>query len=146
MGEAAPERNASVVHASCVAWGARAVLIRGAAGRGKSGLALRLMALGAGLVADDRTRLWREGARLMADAPATIRGRIEARGAGILTVPAVGPVPLVLVVDLDAEAESRLPPLKQTEVEGIRLPLLENAPYKHFTATILLYLKGASLT
>ena len=59
--ETVPSHGETIVHASCVARDGRAVLIRGASGSGKSGLALQLMALGAGLVADDRTRLWREG-------------------------------------------------------------------------------------
>jgi len=45
----------NVLHASCVCLEGRAVLIRGASGSGKSGLALQLIALGAALVADDRT-------------------------------------------------------------------------------------------
>ncbi len=64
-------------HASCVAYGGRGVLILGASGRGKSALALRLMALGAVLVADDRTDLCREGDSVMARAPDAIKGMIE---------------------------------------------------------------------
>ena len=78
----------------------RALVIRGAAGSGKSGLALDLMALGAELVADDSTILTREGERLIASAPGTIRGRIEARGIGILNAPAAEPVPVALVAEL----------------------------------------------
>jgi len=135
-----------VVHASCVALGGRAVLIRGASGRGKSGLALRLLALGAELVADDRTRIWRAGSRVMADAPDTIRGLIEARGFGILRLPAAGPSVLSLVVDLDRETAERLPPRRTTGLAGRVLPLVAYAPHPHFPAAILLYLKGASLT
>jgi len=129
------------VHASCVSDAGRAVLIRGMAGRGKSGLALRLIALGGGLVADDRTRLWRAGAQLMADAPATIRGRIEARGMGVLHLPAVGPQPLALVVDLDREETARLPPLRETRIAGAALPLVHGSPQAHFPAAVLLYLR-----
>ncbi|MFU8834655.1 MAG: HPr kinase/phosphorylase [Roseovarius sp.] len=130
-----------VLHASCVAIDGRAVLIRGASGRGKSGLALQLLALGADLVADDRTRLWREGARVMAQAPETIHGKIEARGMGILQMPATGPVQVALVVDLDTEATTRLPPPETAELVGIRLPLIKNAPFPYFPAAILLYLR-----
>src|SRR6056297_1499672 len=111
-----------VVHASCVALEGRAALIRGASGQGKSGLALQLIALGATLVADDRTRLWRDGARLMADAPDTIRGRIEARGLGILHLPQTGPTPLACVVDLDRHETDRLPPLCHETVMDLPLP------------------------
>ena len=134
-----------VMHASCVAVGARAVLIRGASGRGKSGLALQLVAMGGVLVSDDRTRLWRAEEALMADAPDTIRGRIEARGVGILRVPPFGPVPVALLVDMDRTASERLPPPAHETVMGVALPCIENAPHAHFPAAILLYLKHQGL-
>ncbi|MFO7758477.1 MAG: serine kinase [Roseovarius sp.] len=130
-----------VMHASCVAVGPRAVLIRGASGRGKSGLALQLMALGGVLVSDDRTRLWRNHDVLMADAPDTIRGRIEARGVGILQVPAAGPVPVALLVDMDRTATDRLPPVVHETVMGVALPRFEKTVHTHFPAAILLYLR-----
>ena len=132
-------------HASCVAVAGRAVLIRGATGRGKSGLALQLVALGAGLVADDRTRLRREGPAVLADAPDTIRGLIEARGLGILRVPAIGPQALALVVDLDRESEARLPPPMHADIMGVSLPLVCKSHYAHFPSAILLYLEHGSL-
>jgi len=133
------------VHASCVAQAGRAALIRGAAGRGKSGLALRLIALGAELVADDRTRLWRAGGQVMADAPDTIRGRIEARGMGLLRLPSAGPRPLALVIDLDREETGRLPPLRETRVADAALPLVHGSGHAHFPAAILLYLRYGML-
>lgn len=133
------------MHASCVAVGSRAVLIRGASGRGKSGLALQLMAMGASLVSDDRTRLWRAGDSLMADAPDTIRGRIEARGVGILRVPPCGPVPVVLLVDMDRSATDRLPQPVHEHLLDMALPRLENVQHAHFPAAILLYLKHEGL-
>jgi HPr kinase/phosphorylase len=142
MTTAGPTR-VEVMHASCVAVGARAVLIRGASGCGKSGLALQLMALGARLVSDDRTRLWRDQKGLIADAPDTIRGRIEARGIGILRVPAAGPVPVALLVDLDRSVTDRLPPVAHETVMGVALPRVEKAPHAHFPAAILLYLSHA---
>ena len=49
--------EACVMHASCVSYENHAVLILGPSGIGKSSLALQLMALGAVLVADDKTCL-----------------------------------------------------------------------------------------
>jgi len=135
-----------MVHATCVAHSGRAVLIRGAAGRGKSGLALQLLALGADLVADDRTRLWRENAQVMAAAPDTIVGQIEARGIGILHLPAIGAQPLALIVDLDHDEDERLPPLRQDRILGVALPSVRKSSFPHFPAALLLYLKHGRLT
>ena len=113
-----------VVHASAIALNGRGLLIVGPSGAGKSALALALMALGAGLVADDRTLLRREGAAVIADAPDRLRGLIEARHIGILRADPVGPVPLVAVVDLAGPRPRRLPVPKATALLGIALPLL----------------------
>ena len=43
-----------ILHATAVAVAGRGLLIRGASGSGKSGLALEMMARGAQLVSDDR--------------------------------------------------------------------------------------------
>ena len=135
-----------ILHASCVALDRRGVLILGASGRGKSGLALRLMSCGAGLVADDRTCLYLEdgadGPRLVADAPPTLRGLIEARGVGILTADPVGPASVALVVDLDRVEDSRLPPLRSVNLLGQDLPLVHMVDSPAFPAAILQYLKG----
>lgn len=113
-----------IIHAGAVAIGGAGLLILGPSGAGKSALALALMAWGAVLVADDRTRLWRAGERVMADAPEAIRGRIEARGVGILQAEAAGPVALSLVVDLGRTEDQRLPPLRRSDVLGVSLPLV----------------------
>ena len=133
------------LHATTVALHGQAVLIRGEAGRGKSSLALHLMALGAGLVADDRTCIWRDergadGDCIMADAPQTLRGRIEARGIGILGADAVGPCRIGLVVDLDQLEEARLPPFRTTDLLGLCLPLVHRVDSPAFPAGILQYL------
>lgn len=131
-----------ILHASTVALDGRAVVITGRAGAGKSALALQLMALGAGLVADDRTCLWKDGDTIWADAPETIRGRIEARFVGILDAQAVGPARAALWVDLDQEETQRLPDKKTVTVLGVSRPLLHNVQAQHFPAAILHYLKA----
>jgi serine kinase of HPr protein (carbohydrate metabolism regulator) len=111
------------VHASAVAIGGRGVLIAGASGRGKSDLALRLIDRGAGLVSDDYTVIEAEGGRLFASAPATIAGRIELRGVGIVSMLAVGRVPVCLLVDLDAPPE-RLPSPRTRTFLAIAVPVI----------------------
>lgn len=127
------------VHASCVAIGGRGVLISGASGRGKSDLALRLIDRGARLVSDDYSELRSEGGQLLASAPATIAGRIEMRGVGILELDAIPEAPVCLYVDLDGAPE-RLPEprtmtLLDQSVPALRLDALEaSAPIKVETA------------
>ena len=131
-----------IVHASCIAYRGRGLLILGPSGAGKSTLALEMMAFGAALVADDRTVLRTEGERLIADSPDAIRGRIEARGVGILRARAHGPVPLVLAVDLGQAEPDRLPPARELSISAGRLPLVLGAGRLHLASTLLQYLEG----
>ena len=105
-------------HATCVAIQGRAVLIEGPSGAGKSDLALRLIDRGATLVSDDQTLLVREGAVLLASAPATIRGRIEVRGVGIVSMASVDDVPVALIVRLDG-APVRMPERQRRRLAGL---------------------------
>jgi serine kinase of HPr protein (carbohydrate metabolism regulator) len=122
------------VHATAVDIGGKAVLLRGPSGSGKSDLALRLIDAGALLVADDRVALSRQGAGVVASAPATIAGRMEVRGLGIVRVRAAGPSPLRLVVDLvPPEAVERLPKAAETVLLGVAIPLMQLAPFETST-------------
>lgn len=140
-----PGDDTQIVHGSCVALNGQAVLIVGASGSGKSGLALQLMALGAQLVADDRTRLWSCDTGLMADAPPAIRGQIEARGVGILAAGPAGPATIRLVVDMDHMETERLPKAHDTQILGVTLPRIKKSDAAHFPAAVLLYLRGERL-
>lgn len=125
----------ALVHASCVAIGGRAVLIGGRSGAGKSDLALRLIDRGAALVSDDYTEVRRARGRALARAPATIAGKIEVRGLGLLDLPAAADVPICLYVDLDRDPV-RLPEpetiwLAGEEIPTVALAALEpSAPLK----------------
>lgn len=127
-------------HASAVALEGRGLLILGPSGSGKSTLALQLMAVGCVLVSDDRTDLRRDGDRIFAAAPAPLSGRIEARGVGILHSEAVAPVALSLVVDLGQGEDMRLPPARNAELLGIRLPLALGPYQPHLYAALRQYL------
>lgn len=108
------------IHASCVvtaqagdAFGAprdAGVLILGASGAGKSDLALRLIATGAMLVADDRCDLFVTSGYLHAAVPRTLAGLIEVRGVGIVRVPYRPDARIALAVRLaEPPAVVRLP-------------------------------------
>ncbi len=96
------------IHASCVAIGPYGVLLLGPSGAGKSDLALRLIADGARLVADDRTILFIARRALHAKAPASIKGLLEIRGLGIVEMAARPAAKIALVVRLGREG-ARLP-------------------------------------
>jgi serine kinase of HPr protein (carbohydrate metabolism regulator) len=122
------------VHASAVLVGARAFLIRGPAGSGKSQLALRLITAAqsgllpfARLVADDRLRLESCHGRLLVRAPDTLAGLIEVRGLGIRQLPHEPVAVVGGVIDLAAPGAERLPERTEIEVEGITLPQLKIA-------------------
>ncbi|MBK5934846.1 Hpr(Ser) kinase/phosphatase [Rhodovulum imhoffii] len=126
-----------IEHASCVAYRGWAALIRGSSGSGKSALSLQMIALGAVLVADDRTELLMQGGGVTARAPAAISGKIEARYVGLLNVPAVAEAGLALVVDLDRQETERLPPLRNTRIFDVDLPLFYKVSEPYFAASLL---------
>ncbi len=111
------------VHASCVAIGGRGVLLAGCSGAGKSDLALRLIDRGAKLVSDDYTELRRVGETLLAQAPATIAGKIEVRGVGLVELPEAAGIPVCLYADLDSIPE-RLPEAAAIRLAGVDIPLV----------------------
>lgn len=129
-----------LVHATAVAVGGRAVLIRGPSGCGKSDLALRCLACAPGpflpepaaLVADDQVEIARVGSTLRASAPHAIRGLIEVRGLGIVTVASVASAEVVLAADLVSPADvERLPePAQAARIQGIDVPVVRLAPFE----------------
>lgn len=132
------------VHATCVALGPWAALLRGASGAGKSDLALRFLSLSplpaalgpagleAALVADDQVELTRRNQSILASAPGALAGRLEVRGVGIVDVTARSDASLALVVDLvPASRVDRMPDEEQTEtILGIAVSRINLAPFE----------------
>lgn len=119
------------IHATAVAIGRAAVLLRGPSGSGKSDLALRLIQAGAVLVADDRCDLSVAGGRLFASAPPAIRGLLEVRGLGIVRMRHRAKVSVALVVDLvKPAAVKRLPPARTCRLGTVALPLVRLTPFE----------------
>jgi len=130
-----------ILHATCVTVAGKAAVFMGVSGSGKSSLALNLMALGAGLVADDRVILKKVGGVVSASAPETISGMIEARGIGLIRAKACGPAPVECVVDLDQVETARMPPVRQIMLLGQSVTLLFKVNSLHFPAALIQYLK-----
>lgn len=120
-----------LIHATTIAIGGKGVLIRGPSGSGKSDLALRLIDAGAKLVADDQTEITRRGKHLVASAPKTIAGKLEVRGIGIVTLPAIKHARLALAVDLVQPGQvERLPEPEWVELLSVKLRLIRLAPFE----------------
>ena len=135
-----------LAHATAVAIGGRAVLLRGTSGSGKSDLALRLIDAGARLVADDQSELWRDGDAVLVRAPEPIAGMIEVRGVGIIRVEPLSVAPLALIVDLVAlQHVERLPEPSSETIFGLAIPLVALAPFEA-SAPIKLRLALAAAT
>ncbi|MEM8979864.1 MAG: ATP-binding protein [Pseudomonadota bacterium] len=134
------------VKGTAVAIAGRGLLITGPSGCGKSGLALRLIALGAELIADDQVEVQARDAHVVARwpsaAPKATKGWIEARGFGLLKVPTSDQAVLTALVDLSFEESERLPPLRHSEFMGHDLRLFLGSQHAHFPAALTLYLKG----
>lgn len=125
-----------LIHATAIAAAGRAALIIGPSGSGKSDLALRAITtpfidngrlVEVALVADDQVVVEAIDGRLVASAPATIAGKLEVRGIGIMDFPHKVAADLVLVVMLrPADEIERLPSGKARHtLLGIDLPQVE---------------------
>ena len=123
-----PAISSETLHASTVAIDGRAVLIEGPSGSGKSDLALRLIDRGAVLVSDDYTLLMRVGTQLVARAPATIAGKLEIRGIGIVAEPHVADVPVGLLVRLESPVP-RMPERRLRRIAGIDIRQIALDPH-----------------
>lgn len=135
-------KQCTILHATTIALNDNGAVFIGASGAGKSGLALEMMALGAQLVADDRTELCcLDGTDdVTARAPQGLPSLIEARGIGLLNAPLAGPVRVAVVVDLDETEGQRMPEPRDTLLLGRHIPLLHRPATPHFTASLYHYL------
>jgi RNase adaptor protein for sRNA GlmZ degradation len=134
-------------HGTVVAFAGRGILLRGKPGSGKSDLALRLIALGADLVADDQVELAAGPGGLIARVPPSIAGLIEVRGLGIRSLPHRSSVPLGLLVDLVAPTRvERLPEASNETIDGCVLPRLSLDPFELSAPLKLLLALGLSPT
>ena len=139
--------QSEILHATAVADASgRGMVILGPSGAGKSALALQLLALGARLVADDRTVLTLdETGGLTLTCPPPIRGLIEARGLGLLRAETIASASLALVVDLGRTETERLPQRREILLLGRPCDLVFGPVTAHFPAALLRYLAWGRL-
>jgi serine kinase of HPr protein (carbohydrate metabolism regulator) len=124
-----------ILHAGLIAlrdrgrW--RGVLIEGPSGSGKSDLALRAIAAGWSLVADDRTLVWTSGGHVFGRAAPALAGLIEARGVGVVAMPAREFAPIDLVVHcIRADAMERMPENQARDLLGTAIPRVDLAAWE----------------
>lgn len=109
----------------------RGVLIEGSSGSGKSDLALRSLAEGFRLVADDRVLVWTSGGRPWGRAPDSLAGLMESRGLGVLPVATRPFAPIVLAIRCEPspEAVERFPAHETLDLHGSAVPLRPLWPF-----------------
>jgi serine kinase of HPr protein (carbohydrate metabolism regulator) len=108
---------------------------------------LRLIDGGAALVADDQVQVRAQGDRLLASPPAALKGLLEIRGLGIVTLAYCEETALAFAVRLVVrDAVERLPEPAFFDCEGRQLPLLSLHAFDAATpAKIRMYLQAGIL-
>lgn len=122
--------SSETLHATSVAIRGRAVLLSAPSGGGKSDLALRLIDRGATLVSDDYTLVKRMEGRLIATAPATIAGRMEVRGIGIVDLPTTPEAPVALLIELADDVERMSLDMRRRAIAGLDVPVARLSPFE----------------
>lgn len=138
--------DAPTIHASAVLIGAKAVLIRGPAGSGKSCLAWQLLQSAlpfTRLVADDRVHIDLTGGQVLVRPAPALAGLIEIHGLGIRRLPYEPVAGVALVIDLAAADAGRLPAQDagRTAIEGVTLPRLAVAAGQTALPLLLAFLR-----
>ena len=84
------------------------------------------------LVADDQVILKHQGPELLVSAPATLRGKLEVRGLGILEVDEIPEASLLLIADLvrDGGIERYPDPWPFARISGFDIPLMHLSPFE----------------
>ena len=118
-------------HCNVVTISGCGILIEGEAGAGKTSLSLGLLehccvcGVVGEFVCDDQALLSIRSGNLLAKVPASLAGKVELRGLGIVDIDHVDEARIDLVVRLtDDELIERLPEKETVELLGVELPLL----------------------
>jgi serine kinase of HPr protein (carbohydrate metabolism regulator) len=121
-------------------------LLSGPSGSGKSDLALRLMAHGAQLIADDQVTLWSTEERLWATCPMPIQGLMEVRGIGLIHRPFLTQAPIHGLIKLLPHHQiERFPSCEHMLLCGRAVPVHYVDPFEA-SALIKIRLLGELMT
>ena len=116
--------NLKRMHSTSVVIDDNGVLILGDSGSGKSDLALRLIDSGATLISDDISICRKNSNNIYLYCPPEIKGLLEVREIGIITVPFVERIKLRLVVNLKSNNNERFPKDSSFRILGIKIPII----------------------
>ena len=116
--------NLKRIHSTSVVIDDNGVLILGDSGSGKSDLALRLIDNGATLISDDISICRKNSNNIYLYCPPEIKGLLEVREIGIITVPFVEKIKLRLVVNLKSNNNERFPKESSFRILGIKIPII----------------------
>ena len=116
--------NLKRIHSTSVVIDDNGVLILGDSGSGKSDLALRLIDNGATLISDDISICRKNSNNIYLYCPPEIKGLLEVREIGIITVPFVERIKLRLVVNLKSDNNERFPKDSSFRILGIKIPII----------------------
>ena len=116
--------NLKRIHSTSVVIDDNGVLILGDSGSGKSDLALRLIDNGATLISDDISICRKNSNNIYLYCPPEIKGLLEVREIGIITVPFVERIKLRLVVNLKSNNNERFPKDSSFRILGIKIPTI----------------------
>ena len=133
---------AGLVHSSCVTFQKQGVLVIGTSGSGKSVLVADLISRGGRLVSDDQTVVKSLNDAPVASPPEALKGLLELRGIGLVTMPFDASAAIDLVVDLDHAPSARLPEPKRILVCGHSRPLLAGKDIPNLTTSIIVYIQS----
>ena len=126
-------------HSTCVSVDGVGILIVGPSGSGKSTLAIKLIALGAFLVGDDRCLLIRDERGITVERPPNLPMGIEARGIGILRAPMTENARLGLIVDLGKKETERLPEQQTVNIMGHDIPVFYDYKLDAFAQSLYIF-------
>ena len=116
--------NLKRIHSTSVVIDDNGVLILGDSGSGKSDLALRLIDNGATLISDDISICRKNSNNIYLYCPPEIKGLLEVREIGIITVPFVERIKLRFVVNLKSNNNERFPKDSSFRILGIKIPII----------------------